>query len=317
MRRVMSSHVYGPVPSRRLGRSLGVDLVPFKTCTYDCMYCQLGRTTKKTLKRREWVPLDEVTRELETKLVNRPDYITLGGSGEPTLFSRTEELICRIKGMTDVPVAIITNGSLLSMQEVRSELANADLIIPSLDAGIESTFLAVNRPHRKIDFESMFDGLVQLRREFQGQYWLEVFVLDGFTTNDTDVGALVRWVDFIRPDRVQLNTVSRPPADSRALAVSRRRMLELATLFDPPAEIITEFRGTADRPTNPAGVADIIELLRRRPCSIGDIADGLGMHRAEVIKYVDILVADGSIDSTTVSGRTYFHDTENTHATSF
>jgi len=138
-------HVFGPVSSRRLGRSLGVDLVPLKTCTYDCIYCQLGRTTLKTTERREWVPLDLVLEQVQAKLATEPDYITLSGSGEPTLFSRVGELIGRIKDVTDIPVAVLTNGSLLWQKAVRDDLQQADVVIPSLDAGNERMFRYVNR----------------------------------------------------------------------------------------------------------------------------------------------------------------------------
>ena len=173
----MSGYVFGPVPSRRLGRSLGVDLVPHKTCSYDCIYCQLGATTCKTTERKEWVPLDDVLEQLKAKLSTAPDYITLSGSGEPTLYSRAEELIDRIKAMTDVPVAVLTNGSLLWQEEVRRQFMKADLVIPSLDAGDEGMFRLVNRPHEDVTFERMLAGLVDFRREFRGAYWLEVFVL--------------------------------------------------------------------------------------------------------------------------------------------
>ena len=131
------NHVFGPVPSRRLGRSLGIDLVPFKTCTYDCIYCQLGRTTNKTIDRKEWFPLEAIFEELKGKLSSNPDYITLSGSGEPTLFSRIDELIQRIRSITDTPIAVLTNGSLLWQQTLRNQLSDAHLVIPSLDAGDE------------------------------------------------------------------------------------------------------------------------------------------------------------------------------------
>ncbi|NQT19895.1 MAG: radical SAM protein, partial [Planctomycetes bacterium] len=156
----MSKYIFGPVPSRRLGRSLGVDVVPLKTCSYDCIYCQLGNTTCKTVERKEWVPLDDVVLELKDRLSSRPDYITLSGSGEPTLYSRVAELIDRIKVMTDVPVAVLTNGSLLWQEEVRRQLMKADLVIPSLDAGDEVMFRLVNRPHEDVSFERMLAGLV-------------------------------------------------------------------------------------------------------------------------------------------------------------
>ncbi len=169
------TYIFGPVPSRRLGRSLGVDLVPFKTCSYDCIYCQLGRTTNQTVERREWVPLDAVLAELRGKLASQPDYITLSGSGEPTLYSRLDELIDGIRAMTEVPIAVLTNGSLLWQPEVRSKLLRAHLVIPSLDAGDERTFQAIDRPHGTISFKRMLWGLIDFRREYQGQYWLEVF----------------------------------------------------------------------------------------------------------------------------------------------
>jgi wyosine [tRNA(Phe)-imidazoG37] synthetase (radical SAM superfamily) len=167
----MTTHVFGPVPSRRLGRSLGVDLVPFKTCTYDCIYCQLGRTTCKTTERKEWVPLDSVLENVKEKLPSNPDYITLSGSGEPTLFSRVDELIDRIKAVTDVPVAVLTNGSLLWHEDVRRQLMGADLVIPSLDAGDEAMFRLVNRPCEEISFEQMLLTPAFLMNTFTGSAW--------------------------------------------------------------------------------------------------------------------------------------------------
>jgi len=303
------SYVFGPVPSRRLGRSLGVDLVPFKTCTYDCIYCQLGRTDRKTVERKEWVPLEEVVEELQAKLSTRPDYITLSGSGEPTLFSRTGELIERIRAMTDVPVGVLTNGSLLWREEVRRELLGANLVMPSLDAGDESMFRAVNRPHPEISFDRMLGGLIAFRREFHGEYWLEVFLLAGYTSVDAETAKLARCVERIRPDRVQLNTVARPPAESFAAAVSPGRMAELAAMFHPPGEVVADFRGIHGRAEFAAGREDILDMLRRRPCSLEDIADGLDMHRNEVVKYVEDLTAAGLLAQSLSDGKTYFRAT--------
>jgi len=216
----MTNQIFGPVPSRRLGRSLGVDLVPFKTCTYDCIYCQLGRTTCKTMERKEWVALEDVLETLKKRLSSEPDYITLSGSGEPTLFSRLAELIDRIKAMTRVPVAVLTNGSLLWQEDVRRQLMNADLVIPSLDAGDEVMFRLVNRPHEEISFEQMLNGLVDFRREFRGEYWLEVFVIGAYTAIPVELAKVAKCVDRIGPDRVQLNR--HPPAGGEA---RRRRFV--------------------------------------------------------------------------------------------
>jgi len=300
------SYLFGPVPSRRLGRSLGVDVVPFKTCSYDCIYCQLSRTTCKTIERREWVPLDDVVAELKEKLSTRPDYITLSGSGEPTLFSRMGELIDRIKDMTDIPVAVLTNGSLLWQDDVRKDVSKADLVIPSLDAGDEAKFRYVNRPHETITFETMLQGLIDLRRECQGQYWLEVFLLAGYTAIDSEVKKIVSCVDLIRPDRVQLNTVTRPPTESFAEPVPRERMEEFAAMFAPPAEVIADYRGVHEQSAFVAGREEVFSMLQRRPCSVEDIAEGLGMHRNEVVKYTEELTALKLIKQTVVEGRLYY-----------
>ncbi len=182
-------YLYGPVPSRRLGRSLGIDLVPFKTCTYDCIYCQLGHTTNKTLERLSYVPVKEILNELKRKLATgeRPDYISIAGSGEPTLHSYIGELIGMIKNMTNIPVAVLTNGSLLYLPEVRAALMQADLVIPSLDAGDEKMFQYVNRPHPDISFDNMVNGLIAFTRDFPGQVWLEVLLISGVTSMAADV----------------------------------------------------------------------------------------------------------------------------------
>ena len=311
------SYIFGPVPSRRLGRSLGVDLVPFKTCTYDCIYCQLGRTTNKTIERREWVPLDNVLAELKDKLATKPDYITLSGSGEPTLYSRLEELIDRIRSMTDVPVAVLTNGSLLWQEEVRKQLMDAHLVIPSLDAGDNSMFQAVNRPHKSISFEQMLEGLITFRQEYYGEYWLEVFILSGHTAVESEVRKLVNCVGKIKPDRVQLNTATRPTAEDYAVMVDRAKMADLAARFDPPAEVIADYRGVHAEGDFKAGRDSVLETIQRRPCSLEDIADGLGMHRNEVVKYVDELDAEGLLEKRSSGGTLFYsgkHQPENTNS---
>jgi wyosine [tRNA(Phe)-imidazoG37] synthetase (radical SAM superfamily) len=299
-------HIFGPVPSRRLGRSLGVDLVPFKTCTYDCIYCQLGRTTNKTIERRECVPLNDVLAELKERLATKPDYITLSGSGEPTLYSRLNEMIAGIRSMTDIPVAVLTNGSLLWQEEVRRQLMDAHLVIPSLDAGHSGMFQAVNRPHESISFDRMLEGLIAFREEYYGEYWLEVFLLAGHTAIDSEISKIAECVGRIKPDRVQLNTATRPTAEDYAAMVDRRRMVELAGRFDPPAEVIADFRGVHAQSDFTAGRDSVLNMIQRRPCSLEDIADGLGMHRNEVIKYVEELDVIGSIKKRSSGGRLFY-----------
>jgi len=302
----MASHVFGPVPSRRLGRSLGVDIVPFKTCSYDCIYCQLGRTTHKTLDRKEWVPLDGVLGEVESSLGSRPDYITLSGSGEPTLYSRLGELIAGIKRITEVPVAVLTNGSLLGKREVRASLAEADLVVPSLDAGDAGTFRHVNRPHDGIDFDGMVEGLVTFAREHPGRLWLEVFLLGGVTAIQAEVEKIAGIVRRVDPERVQLNTVTRPPAESFAYPVPQDQMEQFAAAFGDRAEVIADYRGTHRQRDFAAHREDVLGLLRRRPCTVGDIADGLGLHRNEVVKYVEELMGRRVLVTEDSGGEVYY-----------
>ena len=283
---------FGPVPSRRLGRSLGIDFLPFKTCTYDCIYCQLGRTTTKTIDRQEYFPVDDVLKEIEEKLkkVSRPDYITLSGSGEPTLYSRISDIISGIKEFSDIPVAVLTNGSLFWINEVRDAVSGADLVVPSLDAGSEETFLRVNRPHSGILFREMIEGLRLLREEFRGSVWLEVFITGGVTDTEDEISKIKNLVDYIAPERVQLNTTVRTPAEEFAGLVKREKMEEISTFFGRNCEVIADYAGVHNLSEFSSTREDVLELVKLRPCSIDDISAGLGIHRNEVVKYVQELV---------------------------
>jgi len=288
-------YIFGPVPSRRLGRSLGVDLVPFKTCSFDCIYCQLGRTSCKTATRKDWVPLDAVLEELKSKLSTQPDYITLSGSGEPTLHAQIGELIQRIHAMTEIPVAVLTNGSLLWQKEVRAALAFADVVMPSLDAPDAELFKFVNRPHPDITFEQLLDGLEIFRREFSGQYWLEVMLLDGYTARLLPVRQIATLVRRIRPDKVQLNTAVRPPAEGYALAAPPERLMELARLFDLPTEIMAEHQGNKASSRSRPLPQTVLALLRRRPCTIEGVARGLAVKPAHAAEILAALEAQGHV----------------------
>ncbi|MBW2595308.1 MAG: radical SAM protein [Deltaproteobacteria bacterium] len=285
-------YTFGPVPSRRLGRSLGIDFVPFKTCTYDCIYCQLGKTTTKTMDRQEYFPVGAVLREIEEKLkrVSRPDYITLSGSGEPTLYSRISDIISGIKEFSDIPVAVLTNGSLLWIDEVRDAISGADLIIPSLDAGSEETFLHVNRPHSGILFKEMVDGLCSLREDFMEPVWLEVFITGGVTDTEDEISKIKSLVDRIAPERIQLNTAVRTPAEEYVGLVDRERMEEISTFFGSNCEVIADYGKVHSLGEFSSTEENVLELLRLRPCSIDDISAGLELHRNEAVKYVQELV---------------------------
>ncbi len=232
--------VFGPVSSRRLGCSLGIDVPPPGTCTYDCTYCQAGRTTTTTVQRKSYAPPDDVADEVCRVLAEKPgvDYVTFSGMGEPTLYSEIGTLIRTLKTRTDKPVAVITNGSLLWRDDVQEDLAAADLVMPSLDAGDAEMFVRINRPHRDISFEKMVDGLAAFRKRFSNEMRLEVLLLDGLTATEEQLKKIAAHIGRIDPDSVQLNTVVRSPAEKSARAVPRVRLEELARLLGPNTDII-------------------------------------------------------------------------------
>lgn len=297
MARQSKQYVFGPVPSRRLGRSLGIDLVPYKTCTYNCAYCQIGKTTKRTLEQSQFVPRDEVLRQLEARLSEAPvpDTITLSGSGEPTLYLGLGEIIREIKNISSIPVAVLTNGSLLGLPEVREALLFADIVAPDLDAGSARVFRAVNRPHPKLRFKEIVEGLVDFSRQYRGTLLLEVFIVAGKNDGEDEVKRMAKIIDRVECTRVQINTVTRPPAEAGAGRVARERLLELSMLFGPRAEVIADFKPLDMGSASSAGRTEIMEMLARRPCTLEDITAGLGIGRENALKCVGALISERKI----------------------
>ncbi len=300
--------VYGPVPSRRLGRSLGVDLVPFKTCTFDCVYCQLGRTTDLRVDRQAWVDPSDVLARVRERLAAAPDIITIAGSGEPTLHAGLGEVVRGIKAMTDIPVAVLTNGSLLGEAAVQRALAEADIVIPSLDAPDEGLFRLVNRPHRSLRFADVVAGMTAFRETYRGRIWLEVMLLGGVTGMPSEVRRLAAVAATIRPDRIQLNTVVRPPAEPFASPVAGPRLDEFAALFTPVADVVAPAALTT------AGLAvdreDVLALIAHRPCTVEDVAAGLGIHRGEAVKALAALTVEGEAGHSVHDGHLFYAATE-------
>jgi len=300
--------VYGPVPSRRLGRSLGVDLVPYKICSYDCIYCQIGRTPSPTTERKPYVGVDKVVGDVLDRLSEDvyPDYITLGGSGEPTLNSDIGEIIRRIKSRTDIPVTVLTNGSMLSAGEVRAAVNSADVVLPSFDACTAEMFKKINRPCPEIGFEEMAEGLVQFREEYIGQIWVEIFLIDGMNTSDADIEGFKYWMDRMRADRVHLNTAVRPTAEAGVCRPDDARLIRIRDMLGDRAEIVVAYQGEEARAGGAAVREDLISLLSRRPCTLADIANGLNTHQQEIIKYLEPLVNSGEIEAVRTAEGTYY-----------
>lgn len=327
--------LYGPVASRRLGLSLGVDIVPFKVCTLDCVYCQLGKTTEKTLERAGYVSAEAILAEFRETLAQglRADFITIGGSGEPTLNSRLGEIIDGIKEITDIPVALLTNGTLLFRPDVRADCAKTDVVLPSLDAGDKRAFEQVNCPHKDILIENLISGLCDFRNEFAGQIWLEVFLVEGLNTDARQLGLIKKAIERIRPDKVHLNTAVRPTAHADIKKVDIEKLEAIATNLGGNCEVVADFpparrgkpisrhasdavesttrsRTSTSCDTPPNGDSDklgtLLSMLKRRPCSINDICSSLGVHRHEAVKYVTDLQQQGVVNSFEKDGKTFF-----------
>ncbi len=307
----MYKYLFGPVPSRRLGISLGVDLVPHKVCSLNCVYCECGPTTKLTLERREYIPYDKVTGELDHYFTHNPDpdYITFSGSGEPTLNIRFGDVLAYIKqGRPDIPVAVLTNGTLLHQKQVRMELLNADVVLPSLDAATESTFRKLNRPHQALNLKEYIRGLEQFRKEYSGSIWLEVLIIPGYNNDENNLSHLKAAFHKIRADKIQLNTLDRPGILDDLYAadqVELQRIIDFWKLDNveiiakpPKRKEIKSYRQDTE--------TAILETISRRPCTLEDLVKILGLHANEVNKYLSVL-EDGGLIKTVSQKRGIFY----------
>lgn len=302
------SHIYGPVPSRRLGFSLGIDIIPFKTCSFNCIYCQLGRTPRKTIKRKEYIPSSEILTQIK-KVLNsgqRIDYITFSGSGEPTLNLKIGQLIREIKKMTEIPVAVLTNSSLLTHKSVRQDLIAADLVVPSLDAASQKIFSYVNRPYPSLKIEKIIESLKLFRHQFNGSIWLEVMLVKGINDSKDHLNKLKQAIKIIDPNKIQLNTVIRPPAEKFAAALSLMEMEKIKNDIGEPCEIIANFNKKEQKPPVEHLEEAILAMIKRRPLTLDDISISLGKHRNEIIKYLNWLLEEGKVKVINHQGLKYY-----------
>jgi wyosine [tRNA(Phe)-imidazoG37] synthetase (radical SAM superfamily) len=284
------NYLFGPVPSRRFGRSLGIDLTPHKTCSLDCVFCQLGQTPKKTLRREVYIPTRDVIAEIGRwmKEDGNADYLTLSGSGEPTLHAQFGDVLDFLVGQP-IPSVLLTNGTLFTRPEVRASAQLADVVKVSLSAWDQPSFEWVNRPHADLQFDQVVAGIQRFREEFSGQLWIEVFLLAGINANAADVVKISHLAKSVRPDRIHLNTITRPPAENFAAAVAIERLEGFCSLFTPPALIATGFHPKRSRKAK-ANETYILSMLKRRPCTIKQIEDAFDMHINEVSKTLGQLI---------------------------
>lgn len=298
----MYNYLFGPVPSRRLGMSLGIDLVPHKVCTLNCIYCECGRTTKLSLERNEYVPYDVVVKELQHYLTDNPvpDYITFSGSGEPTLNSRIGDVLQFIKSnYPNIPVAVLTNGTLFYQKQVRTEVLDADVVLPSLDAASDLSFRKINRPFHKLNINEYIQGLVDFRKEYSGKIWLEVLILPGYNDNTEDLQLLKEAFEKIKPDSIQLNTLDRPGTIDGLRTASKHELQQIVDFWNldnveiiaaaPERKKVKSYREDTE--------TAIWETICRRPCTIDDLVKILGLHINEINKYLDVLESENKIES--------------------
>jgi len=309
----MPNHlIYGPVPSRRLGFSLGVDLVPYKVCSYNCIYCQIGPTPETTIIRKPYISSEQILSQLFDRLKEgiKPDYITLGGSGEPTLNSEISDIIKGIKSFTDVPVTVLTNGSLLMNETVRKDLCGADVVLPSFDACDERTFLKINRPHSSFVFEEMASGLIEFRKIYSGEIWLEIFIVKGLNDTEPMMKKFKQWTDQFAPEKIHLNTAVRPTAEIDVHKASEDRLENFCKILGEKAEVIAPFKKEAKNKNMIDTGKEILNLLSRRPCTLADISAGLGLHRHEILKYIEPMITKKHIEVLHINGKMFYQKKE-------
>lgn len=307
----MYKYLFGPVPSRRLGMSLGIDLVPKKVCALNCVYCEVGETTKLTTDRMEYIKYDKIISELQQFMSSRPkiDYITFSGSGEPTLNSRIGEVLAYVKqNYPDVKTAILTCGALLSSPQLRTEILEADVILPSLDAATQAIFNKINRPNPNLSIDTYIKGLIDFRKEYKGQIWLEVFLLRGYNDTPEELDLIKEAILKIEPDIVQLNTLDRPGTVEGLIAMTKNELQKIKDYWDiSNVEIIASAAQRTDVDSYNTNIeGTILATIARRPCTLDDLNQILGIHVNEINKYLGTLELNKKIKSTTLKRGVFY-----------
>ncbi len=283
-------YVFGPVPSRRLGQSLGIDTIPLKTCNWNCVYCQLGRTKPVTNERKQYYPPEEIISEVEEALhAHQPgeiDWVTFVGSGEPLLHDSMGWLIRQVKQKTDLPVAVITNGSLLYLSEVRQELAAADAVLPTLDAGSEALYRQINRPHPDITLTRLVEGLIAFRNEYQGKLWVEVMLVQGLNDSPAALGEIAAVLKKVRPDAVHLNLPTRPPAETWVRPPSDEGLMQALAILGSAAEVVHPAEGSFDLRGFDNPVDAILTIIARHPMREVELERALSCWSPEKVQQV-------------------------------
>jgi len=302
-------YLFGPVQSRRLGMSLGVDLMPHKTCSMDCTYCECGRTTNLTVKRREYVPTEAVIEEISDFLGHKPqiDYVTFSGSGEPTLHSGIGKIIRYIKKyFSSYKIALLTNGSMFSAAAVRKEVINADIILPSLDAVSYENFKKVNRPAPELDTKKIVIGLEKFRKIFKGKIWLEILIVPGANDCAKELNLLKKAVKKIKPDKIQINTLDRPGTEKWVIPEEYIKLKKIAEFFGKDSEVVAADPRKKTIPHMKKTENGILDTIKRRPCTFAELMNIAKFSEIELNEYLAKLIKNKKIVSETLPRGRFF-----------
>jgi len=278
-------HLFGPVPSRRLGRSLGIDPIPSKTCNWNCIYCQLGRSVPVQHTFKAYYPLENILDELDEALAehgSETDWITIVGSGEPTLYEPLDELVNGVKTRTSLPLAVITNGSTLYRPSVRKALAAADVVMPSLDAGTPELYKRINRPHPEASFRRLMEGMTTFRDEYTGELWVEVMLVKDMNDSEEALEAIAACLKKIRPDQVHLNLPVRPPAESWVVPASMEGIERARKLLGKAASVVSPASGVFTLDVDDDMVETLLAIVSRHPMSEDDLRAALAEQGLQV-----------------------------------
>jgi wyosine [tRNA(Phe)-imidazoG37] synthetase (radical SAM superfamily) len=293
-------HVFGPVPSRRLGRSLGIDPIPLKTCNWNCVYCQLGRTRPLTNERKEYYAPEEIVAQVKCALAahapRQIDWVTFVGSGEPLLHAGLGSMILDVKALTELPLAVITNASLLYLKEIRKDLLAVDAVMPSLDAATPELYRKINRPHPEITFERLVEGLIAFRHEYQGRLWLETMLVHGLNDTERALEDLAGALSRIRPDEVHINLPNRPPVETWVRPPNRGRLKRAAEILGSVARVVAppDSASTFDLSSEENVVDAIVGIITRHPMRQDELEEALDKWTpGQVSRALDELQADG------------------------
>ena len=310
-------HLFGPVSSRRLGQSLGVDLIPFKTCSLNCVYCECGLTTNLTSETAEYVPTEEVIAELDALLSTNPklDFVTFSGNGEPTLHSGLLKIAAHIKEKyPQYKICLITNSTMLTSSEFMSNILNngqstIDVIMPSLDAISQEVYEKIDQPEASIQAKAVTQALVEFSKQFKGQIWLEIFILPGVNDTAEELNNFQKALKEMRVDKILLNCLDRPAPYDWVKPATESQMQAVKDFFDQQnieTTIIGKVRTAAAHEISADPKATIVELISRRPATLPDLAQALGKPQSQVSKLLQELSTTHRLEESKEARGTFY-----------